>query len=555
MRAYERALEERGLPTYVIGGRGYWSHPQVVDLVAYLRALANPRDEEALYGVLASPLVGVSLDALVVLGATSRASTRDPWWLLREPRGELDGLAAPDRARLEAFTAWFEVERGRAARCGIEDLIDAALQRSGYDVTMLALPGGRRRLANVRKLMRLGREHEDAGGPDLRGFLAMIADRQAGRSTGSRESEAPMEGEGLDAIRLMTIHRAKGLEFPVVVVADLGRAVRPGGELVRVASDGRLGIRLARAGASGRESALHYRALGDEQKLASEGEERRLFYVAMTRAQEQLVLSGAVKFDGLAGGGATGGGPVAWIVPAFLPEPAVVLEAAGGVVERDGVRIAVRVGLPPERREEPDDPEAAGQAAAPVPPGAAAPGPTPPADTPPAHAPPADAPSGSPLPPPSDVPAAPVTTLSYSTLAQYAHCGYRFYAERVLGLPAVPETAPGAPAPPAGPRSAADRGVLLHALLERLDFRRPAVPSAEDVRAAAAGAGLRRSPARRSPTSWRPSSVASRPASCARAWAPSARPAGRSASRSRSRVARWWSGCSTCSQGSRAAGC
>ncbi|HZU59679.1 MAG TPA: UvrD-helicase domain-containing protein, partial [Solirubrobacteraceae bacterium] len=64
MRLYERSLEERDIPTYVIGGRGYWSHPQVLDMVAYLRVLANPRDEQALYAVLASPLVGVSLDAL-----------------------------------------------------------------------------------------------------------------------------------------------------------------------------------------------------------------------------------------------------------------------------------------------------------------------------------------------------------------------------------------------------------------------------------------------------------------------------------------------------------
>ena len=70
-----------GSPTYVIGGRGYWAHPQVLDLVAYLQALANPRDEEALYTVLASPLVGVSLDALVVLGRgrqDAAARTRSP---------------------------------------------------------------------------------------------------------------------------------------------------------------------------------------------------------------------------------------------------------------------------------------------------------------------------------------------------------------------------------------------------------------------------------------------------------------------------------------------
>ena len=116
MRAYERALETRGLPTYVIGGRGYWAHPQVVDMVNYLRALANPRDEEALYGVLASPLVGVSLDALVVLAAAARGSERDPWWVLREPGAALDGLSADDRGRLARFARLVRRASARARR-------------------------------------------------------------------------------------------------------------------------------------------------------------------------------------------------------------------------------------------------------------------------------------------------------------------------------------------------------------------------------------------------------------------------------------------------------
>jgi ATP-dependent helicase/nuclease subunit A len=469
MRIYERALERNGLPTYVIGGRGYWSHPQVVDLVAYLRALANPRDEESLYGVLASPLVGVSLDALVVLAAAGRASERDPWWLLREPRGELAGLGEADRARLETFTAWFAAERRRAWRCGTEELIDSALVASGYDLAMLAMPGGRRRLANVRKLMRLAREHEDAHGPDLHRFLDLIADREAGRSSESRESEAPMEGEGLDAIRLMTIHRAKGLEFGVVVVADLGRAVRPPSEMVRVTADGRLGLRLARAGAGGRENALDYRAIGNEQREAQEAEERRLFYVAVTRAQERLVLSGALKFEGFMGaGGPTGGGPAAWLAPAFVPDLGEVMERGGGEVNRGGVRIGVRVGRPGDLAREAEEP---------------APGRVPPVAAPPL---------GASLPAAAPDPArtgSPVGALSYSSLGEYARCGYRFYAERVLRLPPVPEPR-GAAEPVEGPRSAADRGVLLHALLEGLDFRRPATPGAEAVSAAAEQAGL-----------------------------------------------------------------
>ena len=108
----------------------------------------------------------------------------------------------------------------------------------------------------------------------------------------------------------MTIHRAKGLEFDTVCVADLGRSVRPPYELVRVAGDGRIGLRLARSGQAGRVSAWDYDAIGAQEREAEELEERRLFYVAMTRARERLILSGATRFEGWAEQRWTGGGPV-----------------------------------------------------------------------------------------------------------------------------------------------------------------------------------------------------------------------------------------------------
>jgi ATP-dependent helicase/nuclease subunit A len=475
MRAYERALERRGLPTYVVGGRGYWAHPQVVDMVEYLRALANPRDEQALYGVLASPLVGLTLDGLVVLAAAAREADRDPWRLLSgeaaldEPA--LTGLSAEDRQRLARFAAWFADARARMPRSGLEDLIDAALRHTGYDLTMLALPGGRRRLANVRKLMRLAREYEAEHGPALHGFVEFVGERAAGRLADSRESEAPVEGEGLDAIRLMTIHRAKGLEFEIVCVADLGRSVRPPAAIVRVSADGRIGLRLARAGVGGRESALAYKELGEEQRAAEDGEERRLFYVAMTRARERLVLSGAAKVEGWTEGGPTGGGPIAWIAPAFFPNLGTLIGEGGGVIDRDGVRLALRLIGPEDGCEEPAP-------TSPAPSQSYAPAVT--AATPPAVA----APSASPA----------VSRLSYSSLGQYARCGYRFYAERVLGLPATAEPpeppVPGAEQLDYSGRPADERGVLIHALLERLDFRRPASPDLAAIAAAAARAGL-----------------------------------------------------------------
>jgi ATP-dependent exoDNAse (exonuclease V) beta subunit len=449
MRAYEAALEERGVPTYTVGGRGYWSHPQVVDLLAYLRALANPRDEEAVYAVLGSPLVGASPDALVLLAAAARRVGRDPWWVLRDPCGLLDAVPDEDRRMLEEFTRWMAAERRVAARTGVEDLIEHALDRTGYDLTVLAMPGGQRRLANVRKLMRLGREHFADHGPDLRGFLDLVRIRSQSWRPDPDQSEAPVASEALEAVRVMTIHRAKGLEFEIVCVADLGRSRRVSADLLRIARDGRIGLRLARPGTGRREPALAYEQLGLERRAIEAREERRLFYVAMTRARERLILSGAAKLDGW-GVAAASGAPMTWLGPALVPE----IQADSGIT--DGVRYTVvrpspgEDGCPAERRvhdvRSPGRPELEFARST------------------------------------SDPrPSAPITSLSYTSLAAYHRCGYRFYVERLLGVPGTESR--GDPSSAAAGLSAAERGTAVHALLERLDFRRPVVPDAAAIAA------------------------------------------------------------------------
>ncbi|MDQ6745412.1 MAG: UvrD-helicase domain-containing protein, partial [Actinomycetota bacterium] len=466
LRAYERALEESAVPTYLIGGRGYWSHPQVVDMVCYLRALANPLDEEALYTVLASPVVGLSLDGLVALAAGAAEAKRDPWSLLRD--GDPVQMSAIDHERVERFRGWFLSERAASARAGADELIDRVLSRSGYDLAILALPGGQRRLANVRKLMRLGREHWAAAGLDLRGFLEDVCTRGAdpdgtGGGGDPRESEAPVEGEALDAVRLMTIHRAKGLEFQTVCVADLGRGAVNRAELLRVGRDGRLGLRLARPGGGQREPALHYAELGAERQRLEAEEERRLFYVAMTRAQERLICSGAAK---LSCWPSRGGGPIAWIGPAFIPDIAARVGEGSRLTEA-GIRLTVVSGQADAGAEVQEVPEGAGGGAAHAP-VSFVPEPGPSSD---------DARSVAPL------------RLSYSALAAFDRCGYRFYAERVLGLPAVSAQSGGGAT---GRLGGGERGTLIHAALERLDFRRPVpVPVASRV----APGGPRPSPA------------------------------------------------------------
>ena len=473
LAVYERALTDAGVPTYVIGGRGYWSQQQVRDLVAYLGVLANPRDGLALMTLLASPLAGLSSDALVQLAAAVRGGDRDAWWTLMEGAELLDRLDDEDRVRVLALRSWLPAERRAAARESIDALIERALVRTGYDLTLLRLGGGARRLANVRKLMRLAREHEAQHGRDLRGFVDLVTGLSGGDGQAEeRESEAPVEGEALDAVRVMTIHRAKGLEFPVVCVADLGReSPSAGRELVRVGRDGRVGIRLkALDGTSGRP-ALAYRAVGEERARDEAEEEARLFYVAMTRAREQLILSGAVGCESWPEA-RPGAAPMAWIAPAFVPEIARLAAPdaeAAGVVEQDGIEVAYAISRPDSLAAVLAVAPAAAPAEAAVPLEPIAP--------------------VAPEPPSPVAPAPPVAALSYTSLQDHAQCGYRFYLQRVLNLPAV--EGPHALATGGRPRGGLDaraRGVAVHALLEALDLARPAPPDDAALRRAAPAA-------------------------------------------------------------------
>ncbi len=468
---YARALEDAGVPTYLVGGHGFWARREVQDLVAWLSVLANPRDELRLLEVLASPLVGVGADALVALSAADR----DAWWALREPAPDspLGLLADDDRRRLAAFAAFAAAERAERGGRPLATLIERALEHTGYDLHLLRLPGGPRRLANVRKLVRLAREWEQAEGRDLRGFLDSLALRAGEDAAEAREGEAPVEGEDLGAVRLMTIHRAKGLEFEVVCVADLGRQrFADEAEVLRLGDGDALGLRIAVPGGGKARAALAYRALGEQRRRRDEDEEKRLFYVAATRAREELVLSGAVRLDRWPSPTSPTAPPVSWLAPAFVPGIEARVDAGERRGEQDGVRWAVsRPGeeavLDPHRRAPtPAVPAAPAAVAAPAPP----------------------APATAPPPP---LPAA----LSFSALEAYAACGYRFHAERGLNLPPSPPARTDAEPGDALPGTL--RGTLVHALLEEVAYRAPLRFDPARLDALAGLHGVRLTPAQR----------------------------------------------------------
>ncbi len=554
MAVFERAIEEQGLATLAAGGRGYWGRQQVLDLCAYLGALANPRDELALLGLLASPLVGLSADGLAILARTARPGARwDALAAAFPPRGEGGGdddedraldpslrdlLPDADRDALANFCPWFAAERQQAPRRGLDVLLERIVDRTGYDLHVLGLPGGRRRWANVLKLQRLAAGFEGRRGRDVRGLIDLAT---AELEAQARETDAPVELGDATAIRLMTMHAAKGLEFPVVVIADLGRSGRNDTDdlLVR---EGRVGLRLRTIdGASAKT--LDWEALRTEQQTADLEEERRILHVAMTRAEERLILSGTFDPDKWLGGPQPAVAPLRWLAPRLVTGLEGVLADAADAVPTLGdpdpsaprERVAVRVHRepPPEvlATPAPIAAEAAGPGvpelvaestggqlaldlfAAPEPPPrrvyAAPPPPGGPvqrdhvASNRPTPAVPVASVSGGPVqrdeaaperPTPASVEAPPrplPATLSYTSLAAYDRCAYRWYLERILRLPRDDSGGPSTTRAerPAGPipdgLDALTRGSLAHVLLEHLDFAAPAAPTEEAVREAA----------------------------------------------------------------------
>ena len=159
-----------------------------------------------------------------------------------------------------------------------------------YDLACLAMADGDRRYANLRKLARLAAEFEAVRGPDLEGFIR-FCDEQS--TLAAREGEAAIAEEGRDAIVLMTVHAAKGLEFDVVVLADQGRERAARGlPDVLVSSDGRVAMRAPDANGVLRP-AIGYAAAAKAEREGEREEGRRLQYVAMTRARQHLIVSGA----------------------------------------------------------------------------------------------------------------------------------------------------------------------------------------------------------------------------------------------------------------------
>jgi ATP-dependent helicase/nuclease subunit A len=299
---YESAFRRAGIPYVTVDGKGFYAREEITDFVQLLRFLDNKTDEVALAAVLRSPLCGLSDDTLLALrcaplkakvedrGRLHRRSVVRPLLDALTDQEEIEFIDDNDRPAIVRARGLLHELIGRSKRSGLSDLLRFAVEASEYRTVAAASFDGAQRLANLEKLFTLAVRFERSGAYLIRDFVRFVREFE---EAGGRESEGQID-DSADAVRLMSIHQSKGLEFPVVIIPDLHRL--PDNRREWWALDRHRGLTLKVPDGRGRLAAgSAFSAFVERAKRREEFESMRLLYVAATRAQDRLVLSGAVK--------------------------------------------------------------------------------------------------------------------------------------------------------------------------------------------------------------------------------------------------------------------
>ena len=319
---YRDALDRAGIPNYVSIGRAYYQKLEFGDALCLLRLLVNPLNDLALLSVLRSPMAGVSDDTLYWLrriAGKDRSDLGRPLWPAIMSK-ELEGEIPPEEhSKLARFARDYQDMRRRSRRRSLEATMREVIGYNNYSASVAAGDGGRQAYANLLKLVDKAFEFEQAEGRDLAAFVSFLEHQQAEEAA---ENEAPVEEEkGSGAVRILTIHGAKGLEFPLVVWANMGYAPDQTNAVLLCRGEERkdVGFKHKTLGNDSRKLFANKNLWEEEVALDLE-EEKRIGYVAMTRAQRHLILCGTANID-KPSEGAAGRKPIEWVRTLFGLEP------------------------------------------------------------------------------------------------------------------------------------------------------------------------------------------------------------------------------------------
>jgi ATP-dependent helicase/nuclease subunit A len=285
---FAKEFERAGVPLVVARG-GFYDTSEVLDLLSLLQLLDNPLQDVPCIAVLRSPLVGLSLDEL----AEIRLAVKEVhfWTALNRARNAECGVRNELRRKIEGFLERFSRWRKLARQVSLSQCLEEVLAETHYADWLQSRPRGAQRRANVEQFLNLAQRFDQFQRQGLFRFLKFI---EAQREAGAEPEVAPVADE--NAVRLMSIHQSKGLEFPVVVVADLSKTFNEQDLRSEIILDGEFGLcpRVQPPQTGARYPSLPHWLAQRRQRCELRGEELRLLYVATTRARDTLILTASV---------------------------------------------------------------------------------------------------------------------------------------------------------------------------------------------------------------------------------------------------------------------
>jgi ATP-dependent helicase/nuclease subunit A len=284
---FAKEFERAGVPLVVARG-GFYDTSEVLDLLSLLQLLDNPLQDVPAIAVLRSPLVGCSLDELAEIRLLTGGHF---WFAINQVQSPKSKVQSETRAKVGKFLARFHRWRKLARQVSLSQCLEEVLAETHYADWLQSRPRGAQRRANVEQFLNLAQRFDQFQRQGLFRFLNFI---KAQREAGAEPEVAPVADE--NAVRLMSIHQSKGLEFPVVVVADLAKRFNEQDLNGEIILDEKFGLcpRIQPPQNGGRYPSLPHWLAQRRQRRELRGEELRLLYVAVTRARDTLILSGAV---------------------------------------------------------------------------------------------------------------------------------------------------------------------------------------------------------------------------------------------------------------------
>ncbi len=317
VRPYVEALKRYGIPYIVEGEKYFYTTQEILDFMNLLRTIENPHDTIALVGVLRSPSVGLTDREIYeihknhlldyrkdISGETFKShrimkSDEDTHPLstsLEEAAEGVNNLFSDLKKIVEPFYDFLRKTHARAGILPVSQLIAEIMDNTHIAEITACAWHGEQKLANLQKLYQMACDMEQSDGVSLKNFIDRIKVRI---KDAREEGESPLSDETLDVVKILTIHKSKGLEFPVVILGNLHGEVRNDKEVLDSAvfdwTMSTTGIVIGK----GDQRVRNLQSVIIEKKLNDRSweEEKRVLYVAMTRAKERLILTGSMKDD------------------------------------------------------------------------------------------------------------------------------------------------------------------------------------------------------------------------------------------------------------------